>query len=87
MTKLRDYHEFSDKIETFCGRPQVAPTNKFENQQLDKSKFEALEAPVGVSRALVYLAEGFEEVGLCTVAVSHDGSHQVQESNTGDGSE
>ena len=32
MTKLRDYHEFSDKIETFCGRPQVAPTNKFGNR-------------------------------------------------------
>jgi len=39
MTKLWDYHEISDKIETFCGRPQVAPTNKFENQQLDKSEF------------------------------------------------
>ena len=41
MTKLRDYHEFSDKIETFCGRPQVAPTNKFENQQFDKRELEA----------------------------------------------
>jgi len=40
MTKLRDYYELSDKIETFCGRPQVAPTNKFENQQLDKSEFD-----------------------------------------------
>jgi len=39
MTKLWDYHEISGKFETFCGRPQVAPTNKFENQQLDKSEF------------------------------------------------
>jgi len=39
MTKLRDYHEISDKIETFCGRPQVAPTNKFGNQQNDKQEF------------------------------------------------
>jgi len=39
MTKLWDYHEISGKFETFCGRPQVAPTNKFENQQCDKSEF------------------------------------------------
>ena len=41
MTKLWDYYEISGKFETFCGRPQVAPTNKFENQQLDKSELEA----------------------------------------------
>ena len=35
MTKLLDYHEVSDKIETFCGRPQVAPTNKFGNRSIN----------------------------------------------------
>jgi len=38
MTKLWDYHEISGKVETFCGRPQVAPTNKFGKQPLDESE-------------------------------------------------
>jgi len=69
MTKLRDYHEFSDKIETFCGRPQVAPTNKFGNQQNDKQEFFAL---LGIVLQ-VSLSALFVEVIAFAVDDDHNG--------------